>query len=349
LNAPDTAEFSINGRDEQAEAISSFRTDLKIYRNGGTGPELIFRGRILETGDDIDEDTHTVTVPAVDYRGWLERRIVYVDRTLTNMTQYNLAWELVRGDAVGGAQYGPGGNLNIARGPWVGNLHLRDKVRTHVVEAGQSIPDALDAVSNLWEGFEWWITPPPSGVGLSFYTGWRGRDAIDLPLVYGTTVRTVSRTLNVGEYANSIRVSGGSENQQTPAPSAIVIVPDIESRVEGRMAVQIGDNDRKTQALVDAFAQGELYRRGTIVPAYKFGLKPNIYDGGDSIAVGDRADFRVRSGRLDVVGNDRVHTIDVAITDDGTEVVDVTMSTIREGLLLLLKKTPERLERLERR
>lgn len=336
-----TASFSLDGRDPQAADIIELATDLTIYRDG----VAIFRGRIGNSDDTLDQDKHTVSYSAVDYRGLLDRRIMWIDNqagtgySWNNVAQSQIAWDMVKPDAQPGTQWGPGGNLGITRGPERPNP---DTPRTYSVAAGTKISEAITTLGTVWEGFSWWISPD-----LVFHTTWRGTDR-DLAIVFGTTAKGCKRQVDTSNYANSVRVSGSTDQQGVAAPAAIRLAPDIATRPEGRLALQVGLQDLKTQALVEAQADAELDARGSLVPSYTFDLVPGVWDPNE-FGVGDRLHYSVRSGRLNVDGYDRCKQLDITIDDSGNESVSITLGTQRADLLRLFKAVPDRLERLERR
>ena len=87
------AQFSIDGRHDEAAGIVERRDDLWIWRNG----TLMFRGRIVGAEDQIDQNKHRVQFLAVDYRGMLSlaAKVEPPVPTFTSTDQAQIAWSLI--------------------------------------------------------------------------------------------------------------------------------------------------------------------------------------------------------------------------------------------------------------
>ena len=71
LDGACTAQFTIDGRHDEAAQVAELATDLHVYDEQGVKR---FRGRIGPESDDIGPNTHTSQFTAIDYRGMLAYR-----------------------------------------------------------------------------------------------------------------------------------------------------------------------------------------------------------------------------------------------------------------------------------
>jgi len=312
LRGPATAKFEIDGHSLQGAGLLELACDLYVYRDR----ELLFRGRLGSTDDDLSADQHTTSWTAVDYRGMLDTRIYEIDTTYTNLPQADIAWA-----AVMIAQDGPGGPLGITRGP----LQPAPVARTELVEADTRVDEALDRFQDYADGFEWWIDPE---LRFQAYT-WRGISRDDFPLAWGTTATAIRRSYDTTRFANWVRVRGGrpeGADQDTPEPFADRSA-NLAIRPEGRIARTVNNSDLKDQAAVNAAADQLLADSLNPPATYAVTLRPGIWRGAGDLWLGDTAPFVLRSGRLDIATTARVNQLDIALGDNGDETVALTVGT----------------------
>ncbi len=328
-----SATWKMDGRHPEAAMLGELTTDLLAYRDG----ELMFRGRVGSTSDDIDADRHTVQFAAVDYRGVLHRRKVYGEQTYTATDLADIAWDLI--DTTQTDVILPGGPLGIIRG--TNGYDGIGTARDHTVKDGAWVDEAIDDVANVWGGFNWSIDPR-----LAFQAWpWRGRTRTDGILLAptGGNVTKLSRQIDTADYGNCWRASG--TDGLIPA---VRFAADLAQRPEGRIEGQDSSTEWTTQAMVDAAADEALSRHGALTPSFTATLQAGLWAPG-VMDVGDTIPIRIRSGRLDVDTTDRVQALDISIDDDGNETVDVTWGQLRRDIFTVLRAQPARLERLERR
>lgn len=328
-------EFSctIDGRHSQAAQIRELRTDLHVLRNG----VILGRGRVGPTQDTLSATVHTVTVTARDYREVLRRRLLYTGGPLTHgaKDQSQIAWDLVNY-----TQGLPGGNLQISRGQGETTGRLRD--RTY--EAGQSVGTLVDQLGEVIDGFDYDIRPvSASAQSFDLFYPARGTDR-GVVLDFGGAVASLSRAVNIGDYANAGRFSGGEGTLAVTREAA-----GLAGAPEGRWDTQTGDTEIKQQATLDQRADAEIAGSQTVTPSYTFALKAGWWQGPDHVWLGDTCRVVIMSGRLAVDVPLRVFEVEVNVGASGEEAVSVTVGAPRPDFARRLYDGQLRLDRLERR
>jgi hypothetical protein len=331
LSEPSTASFVIDGRSEQAAEILELATEVSVFRDR----ELLFRGFVGATSDNITEDRHDVQVTVVDYRGRLDRIILDNDITYTTELDRNIGWELIDD-----AQAKTGGDLGITRGPALSGLTSR----TITFTGGISVREALDRLASLAPGFDWDITPEREFVLFDE----RGSDK-GVILDYGGLVSAVSVNFDPSTYANAVRVSGDPDATNAQFEAAT----DIGDRPEGRYETQLGLTDIVTNPTLAARATRLLAEREAIKSSFQVTLRNGDSDlirwgGLDDIGLGDTCRMVVRSGRLDINRLVRVFEIRVTIGADNNETVTLTLDAPEETFVDRIRRQQARLEVLER-
>jgi hypothetical protein len=325
LNAPAELSFTVPGDSRDAALLAELRTDVIAYW-GGTA---LARLRVGATSDNLDADTHTVDVAALDYLALLDRRYLQNAVTYATTELTTSAWNLIAY-----TQGRTAGSWGITRG-----LTATTAAVTWSGEDGKKIGEAISDLHLVYPGFDYAIDPQ-----LRFNTwAFRGQQR-DYALEYGGNVTAVSRTFDPERYANVVRQSG----KEGIAP-AWRSAADLASRPEGRFEAQEGNTDLATTALVGLAADAYLQRHGTVTPTYTMTLAPNAAWTPDALWLGDWCTFVVRSGRLDVVGLERVYEVAVEVTADAAATVSLTFGDFREDLLALVRAVPARLEQMNRR
>lgn len=332
LGAPSDASFSLDGRSRDASRIVELVTDLWVYRNGFP----LYRGRVGATSDTVDESTHTLPVATADYRAILARRLLFEGDTLsyTQQDQALIAWNLLTTTQ-------NRGTLNVVRGAGQTTGVLRDR---GPYTPGESVGHYIDLLANVTDGFEWDITPT-STVAQTFDVHYprRGSDR-QVVLDFPGAIRSLSRSVDPGQYANSLRVSGGDTLAAVRVDAA-----DLATRDEGRWDAQVGETTIVEAAALTARAQAELAKSETITPAWSVTLQPDAWGGPTHIWLGDPVTLAVKSGRLNVVASYRVQELSVDLDDNGTATTSVALGAVPPDRRFLLRQVNQRLTSLERR
>lgn len=316
------AGWTLPGRHPQTALVDEMETDLIVARDG----TALFRGRINASDDTISPDVHTCTFSAIDYRGMLDRRIVWPGSTATfaQVDQAQIAATL------------------IADSQALGTLGITTTVtptgikRDRTYDVGSTIGDLITSLGRAINGFEWDISPT-----LAFRV-WYPTRGVTTPVFvaeYGRTVSDVRRTVASGDFTNALRFSGKDE-----VPAATRTIPPGP---EGRWERQAGNPDLTTAAAIAEQADGAIAAYSTIRPSYGLTLAPGVWAPG-VVWLGDQVRLIIRSGRLDVDTTARVVGVSFDIGEDGQEDVSLQVSRYRSDLPERLAGYQDRLDRLER-
>lgn len=345
LTEPSEVSCELDGRHPEAGYLSELATDLHVLRAPyhGARKERLYRGRIGKSGDTFDTDTHSVTIPSLDYRAVLQRRHLMSGSqvTWTQKDQAEIAFGLIQQ-----AQRHSGGSYGIVLGRTPATGVLRD--RTY--ELGDNIGDRLQELSEVIDGFDWDITSTsPAGLQLDLWYPRRGTALDGIVLEFGGAIASGTRTVDSGDYANHIRVTGsqpegGGEEPAIQERSA----PDLGSRPEGRWDKTYGESITTTKALEER-ADWLLDQAQVVTPSYSLSMRRGWWRGPSHVWLGDTVTVRIRSGRLRVNTRLRVHQIDIDISDDGTEDVTLTVGGPKPDYRRRAAAIEKRLASLERR
>lgn len=317
--------FTIDGRHEQAAGLAELATDIWAYRD----QQLLHRGRLGTSTDDVGLDSHSSTFNAPDYRALLERRHLYDGdkRSYIQEDEASIAWQLVQA-----TQGKTGGSLGITRGTGQTTGFLRD--RQYV--AGKSIAESINQIGDLAGGFDWEIDPQ---LRLNVFNPRRGRDT-DHVLDYGGAVASFSRSVLPAEYGNAVRAIAGTDPRAPETREAA----DLATRPEGRLEIERGFPDILEQSTLAARADHLLADAQVLRPSYTLTLRPGRYPGPDELWLGDTCIVAIRSGRLNESSRHRIIEITFEPSGDGQETVRITV-----GRPDPTGQFPERLRRLDGR
>ena len=298
VDAAATAQFSIDGRHDEAAAFVERESDLWIWRDG----VLLFRGRIVPPlADTVTEDEHRVEAVAVSYRGMLANRIAgAAGRVFTGVDQGQIAWTLIDE-----SQALTNGDWGITEGVGATSGTLRD--RTYA--PGKSLLDALTELGRVDGGFEWDVNPDLE------LDRWYPRRGSTVPVVldWGGMLARVQR--RSATWANSVLSVGAQGTTPEVAESA-----SIATDPAGRWEMFDGDGSTIVQqsTLADR-AQWAVDQVSTIRSTWSVEWAPGRWSGPDEIWIGDTATLAVRSGRLDVAGPARLVELTAVPGEDGSE------------------------------
>jgi hypothetical protein len=358
MNTPATLTFTIDGRSQAALYIQELTTEVMAWRyDAATGiDQLMFRGIVTQSQDSVSEQTHTVNFTAHDHLAILARRYLgghYVtamprngpsytnedqDTIIDSLTQSAIF--MVAGDL---SSLQPGSILQLrasrVNADGTNRPALSGVLRDRQYANGQSVGDAIIDLTGVLggpdvdvlphanvDGTDWLrIFPPKTDTG-----GGRGVPRPDLPLVYGTSVSSFSRSANSIDFANYLRFIGQAPEGSptgTPPLSADAWNPDAAEGLPGDIGLwQHVENasDVKEQSTLDEKAHGALRDRGVLVPSYSLKLRPDWFHPGHP-NLGDTVPLQLAVGRLAVDATVRVLGLNYAIGDDGQEDVDLTV------------------------
>jgi hypothetical protein len=325
LDEPCSASFTINGRSNQASQIQEMELDLMMARN----EQWFFRGRLASTEDTIDQDSHKVTVTANDYRSMLDRRFILAPVTFNNIEQTEIGWSLINT-----SQGQNNGDYGIRRG----QIAQTGQLRVRSYDVGKSIGEALTQLGDVIGGFDWEIDP---NLHYNAYYPQRG-SVRGLVLDYGTAITNIQRQWNSGDYGNVVIGQGG------PSLSPVIIDGQTAPLFPGgRIELSYSNPDLVEQTTLQQQTQGVLTQAADPVGNYTVQLATGVW-APNLLWIGDTCRLVVRSGRLQFDAMVRVLTIDITISDDGGEAVQLELSRLQGSLERHLDTIDRRLSNVER-
>lgn len=351
-NQPAKLSFTVDGRSDAAAAVVELQTDVLAQRwDDQTGADFaVFRGVVAQSEDQLTEQEHTVNFTCQSYDAMLARRLFTTTYTVTQRDQDNIVVDFLAAASAArssaGASFAPGSYLPLVAqsvNPDGSNRaglsgQLRDRTYLPSTEIGQSLTD-LAAVIN---GFDFDVLPiggpggSPVADLLRIFYPYQGVTRSAPALVYGSTVSSLTRTINSADYANYWRVIGNNGSSDANAPQLFAEAYSADANDVTRIPIGLwmGHDDASDvtiQSTLNDKAQGDLALNGLVVPTYTLTLRPGAYSAGNP-NMGDVLPLVVQAGRLNVTTTVRVLGIVFDIGDDGQE--DVTLTVGRPAVTL---------------
>jgi hypothetical protein len=334
LDGPATAQFTMSAFSPEVNpaALSGpleLSSDVVVSRRGSDGTmKAIFRGRITGSTETHQDDQHDIQFVVTDYRGMLDRRVLWPDDPLEydNLDVAEIAWTLIQNNQTLSGDY----DLGITQG--VG--YPTGNVVTRTFTAGSTVGESIEQLGNSsggpsLSGFDWEVD-----VNLKFnvYYPQRGTDH-GVNLVYGDNMVGFTKTVNPDYYANYVLMTGGKPshaqlangdvNQWVRQPAFLsALIPSGVGVWEQHHA----DPSQTLAAVLQQEAAGWLTDYGYIWDqTFVVTLPAGVWDPA-TLWVGDTAHLTMQVGRLDMANvAKRVDQLTVTLDDNGVELVQVNM------------------------
>lgn len=320
---PSEASYTISGYSTRATMVEELITDLWVWRDGVP----LYRGRTQPTTDTLDDTgRYDLTVTCTDYRGVLDRRLWWTDRTWTNIEQSTIVW-----DAITDAQTQPGGNLGLTQGTWPTTGIIRPLV---TIKTGDTTWAGIKKLAAMQGGFDIDIDVD---LHANLYYPRRGTDT-GATLDFGGVVTSVRRAFDPARYANAIRQSGADSVAATTATT-----PDIDTAPEGRWAAQFSDIQLTTADMVSKTAATNLAQSSMLMPTYSLTLGKGKWGGPSHVWLGDYVTIPIRAGRLNERPVARVYEMDIDVDASNQETVTVVAGDVRMDARSVLRGIAKRL------
>jgi hypothetical protein len=318
LSDPSEASITVDGTSLEAALLEELVTDLWVYRDG----VCLFRGR-ADPFDDSGDETgrHTTAVTFTDYRGVLDRRIRWIDRTWSAIELSTVVW-----DAIVDMQAEAGGNYGIIKGTWPVTGYAPTSV---IILAGDTIWSFIKKMTQLAPGFDFDID---ENLHAQFYTPSRGKGlGLGAVLDYGGAVAKYQRRWDPDAYANGLRQSGADGVGTT-----FTTVLDIATRREGRWETSFVDSQLTTADMVTQTAANNLLRSQLFEPSYSLTLRKGAWGGPAHVWLGDLVTVVIRGGRLFEQATALVTEIQIDVDASNEETVTVVTGEafVDEGTVL---------------
>jgi hypothetical protein len=368
-NAPAQLTFTLDGHDPVAPLVLELATDVIAWRWDETLAEdcAMFRGIIDHSEDQITEQSATVTFTAHDYLAMLQRRLVTTTYSFSQYDQDTIANYLISMAKTiassSGTLLSPGNylplTLQLCNPDGTNRSAASGQLRDRTYYPSTNLGTAFDDLSKVINGFDYDVYPG-AGIGNGaaqdevrlFYPN-QGISRPDVPLMYGATISTLTRTVNSGDYANYTRVVGNNGSSDPNAPQLY-----SEQWNNDATAVTVNpvglwmyaDNaaDVTIQSTLDQKAAGDLNFMGILVPSYTVTMTPGAYHY-TYPDMGDICPLIVIAGRLNVNTTVRVLGISYDVSDDGDEIVSLTLGRPASTLVDLFTQADRDVDALTRR
>lgn len=369
LDQPHEISFSMNGQHPEAQLVEELMSDVVASFDDGTstGQQKLVRARVGPSGDNGDETQVTCNFRALSYRDLLNRRILYTNKSYAAL--YSGGLEGIGWDLITAAMAPDGGNLGITRGI-TGSTSASGSANPAIdLEAGMVVGEQIAKAFEETTGYDFDITadlvwqtyirprrivPPAGSVVLSTFGG---RFLLD----YGGSVASYQRTVDPSDYANAVRVTGGTPQ----VPPGGYVIPNQTAQAagltesgsypngqlrQGRWDKQFSDTDIFSSARALQRAQELVADSQVITPTYTLTLKPGMWHGPADMWVGDECPVVIKHGRLNVDTVGLVTSLQVDIDENGGDTVTVTVDglDLRSAYYRKQRKLLADVARLER-
>jgi hypothetical protein len=342
LNGPAVLTFDIDGKSESARLIAELATDVIAWRwdeNAGADVPM-FHGLIGAAVDTLDEQSHTVAVTATDYLAMWSRRMwnggaaltigpLDQDSLVSSLAGYAGQPYAAKGDGTkfGAAAWLP---LDIAyANPDGSGRGVSGVTKTLTIQGGSDIFTMFDNLAHTANGFDYAVVPVGDaktyGDALTIYFTQQGVTRTTV-LNYPGNITALTRTLASSDYANYWRTIGNNQSSDATAAQLFgeASTPDAFNLTVGTFQTGDQDSDMYATAYLGQIAQGRLNIGSILQPTYTLTLRPGWYYRG-AVNMGDTVTLVVQSGRLNVHTALRVVGITYEPTDDGVELVTLTV------------------------
>jgi hypothetical protein len=371
LNGPATLTFTLDGRSDAAALVQELTTDVVLTRwSDAAGTDVVyFRGIVGQSEDQLSEQEHAVTFTAHDYLAMLARR--YVTNTLawTATDQDNIANGLLSAAlnvraTPGTPSFTPGSYLPLQAlfvNPDGTQRSVSGQLRDRTYAGSTEVLTAIDDLAHVINGFDYDVVPGmsprvtpnrPYDWMRIFYPS-QGVTRTE-PLEYGSTIASVTRTVNSADYANFERVLGNNASSDPAAPQLYsekwnadannVTVAPVGLWMDAQNAADVS-----VGTTLDQQALGWLNINGVLVPSYTLGLRPGTFRDG-ALNMGDTVPVVIHSGkRLNVTTSQRIVGLTFDIGEDGEEDVSLTVGRPLTSLVDMLTATAADVNALARR
>lgn len=370
---PSTITFDVTGFPDprtgrfDASLLAEGISDVMWRRNGAA----LMRGRLTQTQDKIDANGHTVSCTVVDYRALLDRRLVLQDitgplagsgkKSFGSIPLTDIVWQLIDD-----AQHETGGDMGLTKGLW--------PPATPVYNAYE-VPDG----DTVWSAIKKLAAPSsvavvtehtqPNGTNVKsanlpgfdieidankrvnmFYPTRSNDKGVKLDYVAGSggVITGIQRSIDMANYANFIRQSGGGE-LATANPTGLgsfIRLPsdDLAGRPEGRWDISASDPDVLTEETLRGAAAKSYNLYAKLQPTYDLTLATDFWEPA-MIGLGDVVTVAVQSGRLSLVDKLRVVRITVTVDSSNRETVELTVGRPRPDVFKFLSASVRNLNR----
>jgi hypothetical protein len=335
--------FTVNGESPEARLVLELATDVMAWRwDDQTGADVcMFRGVIGQAEDEITEQSATVTFTCHDYYAMLARRFLTSTLNFSAVSQDTLVNNVIalasHITSSSGQTFQPGAYLPLVtsyRNP-DGSIRADSNIpRDRNYVGSTSLQEIIDDLAAVIDGFDFAVVPSGqfTSVGADQFQVFYPNQGVlrgDLVLNYGTTISSLTRSVNSTDYANYVRVLGNNGDSDPDTPQLYAEAWNTDSNnvsvnPVGLWMMADAASDVSVQSTLQDKANGDLALAGVLLPSYTLTMRPGAYSWGFP-RMGDTVPLIINRGRLNVNTTIRVLGISYEIGDDGEEDVSLTV------------------------
>jgi microcystin-dependent protein len=362
-NTPAKLTLTLDGHHPTTAHIRELIHDIYAWRwDEWAGVErCMFRGIVAQSEDQLTEQSHTVSFVCHDYLKMLERRLLTNSYECVNLDQDLIVSQLldrsIDARSSSGVSFYPGSYLPLQItlvGPDAAPRSLSTVGRDRTYLAQSIVAELLGNLANVIGGFDYDVRPGAlAGTPydqLRIFYPYQGV-VRTTPLVYGTTVSSMTRAANVANYANYWRTLGHQTEDDPENPVQLfseVWNTEVDHGPIGTWMSGDNASDVSVQDTLDQKAAGNLATYGQLIPTYTIQLRPGMYVYGRA-DVGDVVPLIVQSGRLDVQTDIRILGVAFGLGPDGEENIEVQVGRPAPDLFTQLTRADADVDALARR
>lgn len=306
LKAPSNVSFTANLLDPSSAYILPLQTDLKCYR----GTDKVFRGRIGPMTASLDANSGYASFSAVDYRGVLDRRLVYED---DNAFWYGEDVSTIVWDMITFIQSRTGGSYALQQGTGFPLGVTRGEVE---FQPGDSVMASLQKIAdNKVRGFDWEIDPDMN------VNVWAARgNTTPKNFDYKGAAISVDWDYDTAQFANAARATGSGDTFAEELETA-----DVGTDPRGRWESQLAWPDVETQEIMEDRTQYLLEQANIVPESFTLNLRQGHWQGPYDLWLGDVVVVTLRFGALDIQKTTRIHSLEVTLDESGGEQVSLVV------------------------
>lgn len=325
LNRPGGLSFKIPMDQSLADEILAYRTYIKAYRNGSTGPQLVWSGPVWNYQESAHENS--MNVSAVGWFELLNKRSMFYEKIYTTQFGGTIALDVLaianaqRDGALTGSPLNGTGTLRPT-GIVVGTRN-DTQTRTITYQQWHNIGQIITELSDIENGYDFEITPDTRTLNIynSAFPGTLRRDRTQAQFGYQwgpNNLLSFSRSVDMSTLVNSQFATGRyghALSQNTTSMDTYGMFTDVQNL-----------QDVNNNTILQAFANGEVAIKSfprvlyTLLPHPWGVMHTHVPEPFVDYRIGDHVYLSANTPRFSVSHQAvRVYGMNISIDDNGTE------------------------------